>query len=84
MISTTHKFSQEGPEGSVGDHRAGLGQFDEADHRGECRALDHLDQKPDGRWDRDAQRLRPDHVAHLLAEVSARLSAASHWPFGMK
>ena len=32
-------------ESRVGDHRAGLGQLDEADHRRQRRALDHLHEK---------------------------------------
>src|SRR5690606_14696814 len=35
-------IDQEGLEGGVGDHGAGLGEFDEADHRSECGSLDHL------------------------------------------
>ena len=63
--------------------RAGLGQLDEADHRGQRRALDHLHQEADRRRHRDAQRLRQDHVAQLLAEAERQAADASHWPLGI-
>src|SRR5689334_3347834 len=36
------RVDQEGPEGRVVEHGAGLGQVDEADDRGERGTLDHL------------------------------------------
>src|SRR3954471_21637915 len=60
------RVDQERPEGGVVEHGAGLGQLDEADDRGERRALDDLYGEADGRRDRDARGLRQDDVAHLL------------------
>ncbi len=60
------RVDEERAEGRVVQHRAGLGQVDEADDGGERRALDHLHREADRRRDGDAQRLRQDHVAHLL------------------
>src|SRR6266702_5349798 len=61
-----HRIDHERPERRVVEHGAGLGQFDEADDRGERRALDHLDREADGRRNRNARGLRQDDVAHLL------------------
>src|SRR5439155_3336630 len=67
------RVDQERPEGRVVEHGAGLGQFDEADDRGERRALDDLHGETNGRRDRDARGLRQDDVAHLL-DVAERQS----------
>src|SRR6185295_19479162 len=63
------RVDQERPEGRIVEHGAGLGQFDEADDRGERRALDDLHGETNGRRDRDARGLRQDHVAHLFDVV---------------
>src|SRR5436190_16904261 len=60
------RVDHERPEGRVVEHSAGLGQFDEADDRGERRALDDLHGETNRWCDRNARGLRQDHVAHLL------------------
>src|SRR5687767_3597118 len=47
------RIDEEGAEGGVVQHRAGLGDLDEADDGGERGALDHLHRKADGRRNRD-------------------------------
>src|ERR1700733_738672 len=75
------RIDQKRPKGRVIEQRSGLGQFDEADDRGECGALDHLNRKTDRRRDRDAQGLRQNHIAHLLdvgeREAGRRLPLAA-------
>src|SRR5258705_12494838 len=74
------RIDQERPEGRVVEHGAGLGQFDEADDRGERGALDDLHGEANGRCDRDARGLRRDNVGRLLRvaepEAGGRLPMA--------
>src|SRR5918993_249762 len=62
-------------EGRSGRELAFAGQLDEADRRRERRVLDELDEEADGRRDRDADRLRDDDPAQLLAEAEAERAA---------
>src|SRR5260221_6867543 len=56
-------------EGEICHQLAGAGELDEADERGDRRALDELHDEADGRRDRDAHRLRQDDVPELLGEA---------------
>eukprot|EP01022_Parablepharisma_sp_SALTPOND_P000591 TRINITY_DN1031_c0_g5_i1.p1 TRINITY_DN1031_c0_g5~~TRINITY_DN1031_c0_g5_i1.p1 ORF type:complete len:1047 (+),score=351.32 TRINITY_DN1031_c0_g5_i1:737-3877(+) len=57
---------QEGLEGRIADQLARLGQFHQADDGGDRGVLDDLHQEAHGGRQRDAHRLRQDHVAQLL------------------
>jgi hypothetical protein len=68
-MRATQVKTRNGFERGVGDGLADLGQLHETDHRRQRRALDDLHQETHGGRDRDAHRLRQDHVAQLLAEA---------------
>ena len=72
-IQNSHTaVDHKGFEGGVGDHGARFGELDKANHRGQGRALDHLDQKPDGGGNRYASGLGQDDVAHGLRTGKAK------------
>src|SRR5206468_5797966 len=75
------RVDHERPEGRVVEHGAGLGQFDEADDRGQRGALDNLDRETDGRRDGDPRGLRQDDVAHLLDVAEREAGRGFPLPF---
>ena len=71
---------EERPERHVVDDLPGAGDLDEADDRGERRALHQQHQEADGRRDGDPAGLRQDHVAHAATGGAGR--ARSRPPIG--
>ena len=70
----TRPNTRNGSERHVVDDLPGAGDLDEADDRGERRALHQLHQEADGGRDGDLAGLRQDHVAHARQVAQAERS----------